>query len=47
MDKEQISSIKQKYFKTNAIGNSFWKSIDWEERIDLNYYSKSINLENK
>ena len=27
--------------KNNAIGNAFWVSQGWTERVDLNYYSKN------
>jgi N-acetylglutamate synthase len=47
LEEEGITKAALVVFKTNDIGNSFWKSIDWEERKDLNYYNKNINLENK
>lgn len=34
-------------FKTNEIGNSFWESQGWQEREDLNYYSKPFDLNNR
>lgn len=47
LEEEGITKAGLVVFKNNDIGNSFWKSIGWEERTDLNYYSKSLNLENK
>lgn len=47
LEKEGITKVALVAFKTNDIGNTFWKSIGWEERTDLNYYNKSINYENK
>jgi N-acetylglutamate synthase len=47
LEEEGITKAALVVFKTNDIGNSFWKTIDWEQRNDLNYYNKSINLENK
>jgi len=47
LEKEEITKVALVVFKNNNIGNPFWKSIGWEERIDLNYYNKSINLENR
>jgi N-acetylglutamate synthase len=43
---EGINKIGLVVFKTNAIGNPFWQSQGWEERTDLNYYNKSININN-
>jgi ribosomal protein S18 acetylase RimI-like enzyme len=47
LEEEGITKAALVVFKTNAIGNSFWKTIEWEQRNDLNYYNKSINPENK
>lgn len=47
LNAEGITKAGLVVFKNNDIGNSFWKSIGWEERADLNYYSKSLNPENK
>jgi ribosomal protein S18 acetylase RimI-like enzyme len=47
LNEEGITKAGLMVFKNNNIGNTFWKSIGWEERDDLNYYSKSLNLENK
>lgn len=47
LDEEGITKIGLVVFRNNDIGNLFWKSIGWEERVDLNYYNKSLNLENR
>lgn len=46
LEKEGVTKAGLVVFKTNEIGNPFWKSQGWEERTDLNYYSKSININN-
>lgn len=46
LEKEGVTKIGLVVFKTNEIGNPFWRSQGWEERTDLNYYSKSININN-
>jgi N-acetylglutamate synthase len=43
---EGINKIGLVVFKTNEIGNPFWQSQGWDERTDLNYYNKSININN-
>ncbi|MBZ9625944.1 GNAT family N-acetyltransferase [Clostridium sp. FP2] len=43
LEQEGITKSGLVVFKTNEIGNSFWKSQEWEERTDLNYYSNAIN----
>ncbi len=47
MREEGINKVALVVFKTNAIGNAFWKSSGLEERSDLNYYNMSLNHENK
>ena len=46
LEKEGIAKSGLVVFKTNEIGNQFWKSQGWEERTDLNYYSKCFNTNN-
>ncbi|HEY5583671.1 MAG TPA: GNAT family N-acetyltransferase [Ruminiclostridium sp.] len=45
-ENEGINKAALVVFKTNDTGNQFWKSMGWEERLDLNYYNLSINHEN-
>lgn len=47
LEEEGITKVALVVYKTNDIGNSFWKAMGWEERIDLNYFNKCINDENK
>lgn len=42
LEKEGITKMGLVVYKTNEIGNSFWRSQGWEEREDLNYYSKAV-----
>ena len=46
LENEGINKVGLVVFKTNNIGNPFWKSQGWEERTDLNYYNKSLNINN-
>lgn len=47
LEKEGITKAALVVFKTNELGNSFWKSIGFEERKDLNYYNRSVNIHNR
>lgn len=44
--KEQISKVSLIAFTKNDIGNAFWNTIGWTERLDLNYYDFVLNDEN-
>lgn len=44
--KEQISKVSLMAFTKNDIGNAFWNTIGWTERLDLNYYDFVLNEEN-
>ncbi len=46
MKEEGINKVGLVVFKTNDIGNKFWKSAGLEERNDLNYYNISLNSQN-
>jgi ribosomal protein S18 acetylase RimI-like enzyme len=46
LEKEGINKVALVVFSNNDIGNAFWKSKGFEERIDLNYLNKSINSKN-
>ena len=43
---EQISKVSLIAFTKNDIGNAFWNTIGWTERLDLNYYDFVLNTEN-
>lgn len=40
---EQINKVSLVAFKSNEVGNQFWKSVDWTFREDLNYYDFTLN----
>lgn len=44
---EQITKVNLIAFKKNDVGNSFWKSVGWVFREDVNYYDFLLNEENK
>lgn len=46
LEQEGINKVALVAFKTNEIGNFFWKSQGFDERTDLNYYNKAINSKN-
>ena len=41
-----ISKVSLIAFSQNDIGNAFWNTIGWTERLDLNYYDFVLNSEN-
>ena len=43
---EGISKVSLIAFTKNDIGNAFWNTIGWTERLDLNYYDSVLNAEN-
>ena len=43
---EQINKVSIVAFKSNEIGNHFWKEEGWTFREDLNYYDFTLNEEN-
>ena len=43
LQKEQINKVCLIAFKKNEVGNSFWKSVGWTFREDLNYYDFVLN----
>ncbi len=47
MRAENITKLGLVCFKENEAGNCFWNELGWEQRSDLNYYSVSINDNNK
>ncbi len=40
---EQINKVSLIAFKSNEIGNRFWRSVGWTYRDDLNYYDFTLN----
>jgi len=46
LKKENISKVNLIAFRSNEIGNHFWKSVGWTLREDLNYYDFTLNEEN-
>lgn len=46
LQEEQINKVSLIAFKTNEIGNRFWKGESWTFREDLNYYDFTLNEEN-
>ena len=43
---EQINKVSLIAFKSNVVGNAFWKSAGFTFRDDLNYYDFTLNEEN-
>ena len=46
LKEEGISNVSLIAFTQNDIGNAFWNTIGWTERLDLNYYDFTLNEEN-
>jgi ribosomal protein S18 acetylase RimI-like enzyme len=43
---EDINKVSLIAFKSNVVGNTFWKKVGWTFRDDLNYYDFTLNEEN-
>lgn len=43
---EGINKVSLIAFKSNEVGNAFWRNVGWTERDDLNYYDFTLNEEN-
>jgi ribosomal protein S18 acetylase RimI-like enzyme len=43
---EHINKVNLIAFKSNEIGNQFWKGEEWTFREDLNYYDFTLNERN-
>lgn len=43
---EQINKVSLIAFKSNEVGNMFWRSVGWTEREDINTYEFILNEEN-
>ena len=46
LKEETINKVSLIAFTENDIGNAFWNTIGWTERLDLNYYDFTLNEEN-
>ena len=46
LKEEKINKVSLIGFTENDIGNAFWNTIGWTERLDLNYYDFTLNEEN-
>ena len=46
LKEEKINKVSLIAFTENDIGNAFWNTIGWTERLDLNYYDLTLNEEN-
>ena len=46
LQKEEINKVSLIAFTKNDIGNAFWHTIGWTERLDLNYYDFVLNSDN-
>ena len=44
--REKINKVSLIAFKSNEVGNSFWKGVGWTFREDLNYYDFTLNEAN-
>lgn len=46
LQEEEINKVSLIAFKSNEVGNQFWKGAGWTFREDLNYYDFTLNEEN-
>lgn len=46
LKEEGINKVSLIAFKSNAVGNEFWKKVGWTFREDLNYYDFPLNQQN-
>ena len=46
LKEEKINKVSLIAFTENDIGNAFWNTIGWTERLDLNFYDFTLNEEN-
>ena len=46
LQEEKINKVSLIDFKSNEIGNHFWKDAGWTFREDLNYYDFTLNEAN-
>lgn len=43
---EGVNKVSLIAFKSNDVGNAFWRNVGWTERTDVNYYDFVLNEEN-
>lgn len=43
---EGVNKVSLIAFKSNDLGNAFWRNVGWTERTDVNYYDFVLNEEN-
>ncbi len=46
LKEEKINKVSLIAFTRNDVGNAFWHTIGWTQRLDLNYYDFGLNAEN-
>ena len=46
LQEENINKVCLIAFKSNELGNHFWKEAGWDFREDLNYYDFTLNESN-
>lgn len=46
LQEEHINKVSLIAFKSNHLGNTFWRKVGWTFREDLNYYDFTLNEEN-
>ena len=46
LERNPNTSVSLIAFAQNDIGNTFWNTIGWQQRQDLNYYDFILNTEN-
>ena len=46
LQEEKINKVCLIAFAQNNVGNAFWNTIGWTERLDVNYYDFILNDEN-
>ena len=46
LQEEKINKVCLIAFKSNELGNHFWKEAGWDFREDLNYYDFTLNEAN-
>lgn len=47
LKEERITKVSLVVFTNNELGNKFWNSLGFEKRMDLGYFNKGLNIENR